>query len=186
MGFFTFVVLPILLYTESYLCVDLFLPMNWVNSHLFFCAASETAADMANVYLANPSTPWRSYAPTKDIYATAPKDTASANRLQKVEVYMDYFMGMTQGDSDQQEHVTEIFLRAIKENFPSVPEEIKDSMSLKKALQGDGSWLPVKEILGWIFNTKQGTLQPPEKRRLYLQELLNISSNQHRISVDKL
>ena len=76
---------------------------------------------------------------------------------------MDYFMGMTQGDSDQQEHVTEIFLRAIKENFPSVPEEIKDSMSLKKALQGDGSWLPVKEILGWIFNTKQGTLQPPRK-----------------------
>ena len=171
---------------EIYLCVDLVLPMGWVNSPPYFCAASETAADLANTYLAKPQTPWRPYAPTKYIYATTPNNTASANRLQKVEVYMDYFMGMTQGDSDQQEHVTEIFLRAIKENFPSVPEEIKDSMSLKKALQGDGSWLPVKEILGWIFNTKQGTLQPPEKRRLYLQELLNISSNQHRISVDKL
>ena len=58
--------------------------------------------------------------------------------------------------------------------FSSVLEETKDSISLKKALHGDGSWLPVKEILGWILNTNQGTLQLPEKRRLELQELLNI------------
>ena len=36
------------------------------------------------------------------------------------------------------------------------------------------------------MNTKQGTLLLPEKRRLELQELLNISSNQRRISVNKL
>ena len=177
MGFFTFVVLPILLYTESYLCVDLFLPMNWVNYHTFFCAASETAADMANVNLANPSTPWRSYAPTKDIYATDPNDTASANHLQNVEVYMDSFVGMTQGDLDQQERVTETFLRAIEEMFPSFPEEIKDFISLKKALQGNESWIPVKEILGWILNTQKRHTSTPRKRRLDLQESLDISSN---------
>ena len=34
--------------------------------------------------------------------------------IQKVEVYMDNFMGMTQGEPDQQERVTERLLRAIK------------------------------------------------------------------------
>ena len=99
---------------------------------------------------------------------------------------MDNFMGMTQGGSDQQERVTKLLLWAIKEFFLSVPYKIKDSISLKKALQGDGSWLTVKEILGCILNTKHGTLQLPGKCRLDLQELLNISSNQRRISVDKL
>ena len=99
---------------------------------------------------------------------------------------MDDFMGMTQGDLDQQERVIELLLRAIKEFFPSVPEETKYSISLKKALQGDVSWIPVKEVLVWILNTKQGALQLSEKRHLELQELLDISSNQRRISVDKL
>ena len=99
---------------------------------------------------------------------------------------MDNFMGMTQGDLDQQERVTKLLLRAIKEIFPSFLEETKDSICLKKALQGDGSWLPVKEILGWILNKKQGTLRHLEKCHLEMQELLNISSNQRRISVDML
>ena len=88
--------------------------MGWVESPPFFCDASETAAYLANAYLANPQTNWSSYDPTKDIYATAPNNTASANRLKKVEVYMDDFMGMTQGNPDQQERVTECLLRAIK------------------------------------------------------------------------
>ena len=99
---------------------------------------------------------------------------------------MDDFMGMSQGDTDQQERVTELLLRAIIEMFLSVPEEFKDSISLQKAFQGNRYWLPVKEIFECILDTKQGTLQLPENRRLELQELLNISSSQRRISVDKL
>ena len=101
--------------------------MGWVNSTPFFCATSDTDTDLANAYLANPETPWSSYAPIKDIYATAPNDTASDNCLQNIEVYMDDFMGMTQGDPYQQEFVTELLLRAIKEIFrqshkkPSTP-----------------------------------------------------------------
>ena len=138
-GDFTYVVHPIPEDPEIYLCVDLVLPMGWFNSPPFFCAASETATDLANAYLANPQTPWMDYAPKRDIYATTPNDTASSNRLQKVEVYMDDFMGMTQGDPDQQERVKELLLRDIKETFPSVPDETKDSISFKKELQGNGS-----------------------------------------------
>ena len=80
--------------------------MGWVNSPPLFCAASDTAADLANAYLANPQTPWRSYTKKKEIYTTAPNDTDSTNRLQKFEVYMDNFMGMAQGKPDQQERAT--------------------------------------------------------------------------------
>ena len=88
-GAFTYVVPPIPEDPAIYLCVDLILTMGWVNSPPFFCAASETATDLANAYLANSQTPCRSYAPAKDIYATDPNNIASVNRLQKVEVYMD-------------------------------------------------------------------------------------------------
>ena len=64
-GSFTYVVPPILGDTEIYICVDLFLPLGWVNSPPLFCSTSETDADLANAYLANPEIPWRSYAPKK-------------------------------------------------------------------------------------------------------------------------
>ena len=72
--------------------------MGWVNPPPFFYAAFETAADLANMYIQNSETPWSPYSPTKEIYTTAPNTAALADRLQKVEVYMDDFIGMTQGD----------------------------------------------------------------------------------------
>ena len=98
MGAFKYVVPPILEDTEIYLCVDLVLPMVLVNSPPLFCTASETAVYLDNTYLENPETPWRYYAPIKEIYVNAPNDTTSANRLRKVQLYMDNFMGMTQQD----------------------------------------------------------------------------------------
>ena len=157
-GAFTYVVPPLPGDTAIYLCIDLVLPMGWVNSPPFFCAASETAADLANAYIKDPTTPWVPYKPTVGKYSTTPHPRASSTRLQEVEVYMDDFMGMMQGDVEQQERVTELLLQAIKEIFPTVSAEFKDSVSLKKAMKGDGSWLPVKEILGWILDTKRGTL----------------------------
>ena len=148
-GAFAYVVPPLPGDATTYLCVDLVLPMGWVNSPPFFCAASETAADLANVYLHDGTTTFVEYAPTKGAYSTSPSPTASAKRLQAVEVYMDDLMGATQGDPTQQRRATEIMLRAIKEVFPSVVGELKDSVSIKKALQGDGSWSWMKEILGW-------------------------------------
>ena len=69
--------------------------MGWVDSPPFFCAASEPAADLANVYLHNGATSFSEYALTKGTYATSPSPTASAKRLQAVEVYMDDLMVAT-------------------------------------------------------------------------------------------
>ena len=47
---------------------------------------------------------------------------------------MDDLLSATQGDMNQQQRVSELTLRALKENFPSLLAKAKDSVSLKKAL----------------------------------------------------
>ena len=49
-GAFTYVVPPLPGDTTILLCIDLVLPMVWVNFPDMFCAASETVSDMANGY----------------------------------------------------------------------------------------------------------------------------------------
>ena len=85
---------------------------------------------------------------------------------------MDELMSATQGDMNQQQRVSELTLRVIKENFPSLPAEVKDSAILKKAMQGDGDWATIKEILGWVVDTVSETLQLPPKRMAELLSLM--------------
>ena len=77
-----------------------------------------------------------------------PAPTASAARLQYIDVYMDYLNFSTQGDVEQHQQAYELTLRALKEMFPYLPSEVKDSISSKKALRGDGDCAQIKEILG--------------------------------------
>ena len=46
----------------------------------------------------------------------------------------------TQGDSSQKRRFMELTIRYLKEIYPSLPQETNDSVSLKKALAGDGDW----------------------------------------------
>ena len=87
---------------------------------------------------------------------------------------MDDVIGLTQGDPAQQTRVTELILRALKETYPSLPNEKKDSISIKKALSGDGNWAQIKEILGWLVNAKDGTLQLSPSRLADLTSFLSI------------
>jgi hypothetical protein len=99
---------------------------------------------------------------------------------------MDDLNCVAQGNPDQQTRVTELVLRSIKETYPSIPGELKDSVSLKKALAGDGDWDTEKEILGWTIDTNSGTLRLSEKCLKDLRNLLNIPPSQRRISRKKL
>ena len=49
-------------------------------------------------------------------------------------------------------------MRSLKEIPPYLRTEVKDSVSLKKSMQGDGDWATIKEILGWVVDTDAGTL----------------------------
>ena len=53
---------------------------------------------------------------------------------------MDDLNCLAQGSPAQKQQVTDMFLQGIKDILPSLPADIKDSISLKKAWQGDGDW----------------------------------------------
>ena len=106
-GAFTYVVPPLPSDTKILLCIDLVLPMGWVNSPDMFCAASETVADMANGYILDPTSAFVIYPPTVNTYSTTPAPTASSARLQCTEVYMDDLLSATQEDRTQQQRVSE-------------------------------------------------------------------------------
>ena len=79
-----------------------------------------------------------------------PSPTASAQQLQAVEVYMDDLMDATQSNEKEQRRATKLILKAIKEVFFLVLRELKDSVSIKKTLQGGGSsWSWINKTLDW-------------------------------------
>ena len=185
-GAFSYVVPPIPSDTHPLLCIDLVLPMGWVNSPDLFCASSETVTDLANKAFHSDFDPSPPYHPTAGLYQASPSPSAGPNRLQYADVYMDDINCLTQGDTYQQKRVTEIVLSEIKSVYPTVEGELKDSISLKKAKAGDGDWDVTKEILGWVVNSATGTISLSQKRRADLETLLAIPSTQHRMSRKKL
>ena len=177
---------PLPTYISTLLCIDLVLPMGWVNSPDMFCAASNTVADVANCYLLDPTSAFTVYPPTAGTYYLAPYPTASAARIQYVDVYMDDLNCATQGYVGQQQRVSELTIRSKKEIFPSLLAEVKDSVSLKNSMQDNCDWDRVKEILGCIISTHYSTLRLPPKRLAELKILLVIPSSQRRMSTKKL
>ena len=91
---------------------------------------------------------------------------------------MDDLLSATQGYRTQQQRVSELTIRVLKEIFPSLPAEAKDSVRIKKSMQGDGDWSTTREILGWIVNTDEGTLRISPKQMVDLGTLLDIPPSQ--------
>ena len=84
--------------------------------------------------------PTPEYVPTSGTYSTVTSPPDSEARLQATDVYMDDMNCLAQGSPAQQKQVIEMFLQGIKDIFPSLPANIKESISLDKARQGDGDW----------------------------------------------
>ena len=99
---FTYIVPPLPTDTSTLMCIDLVLPMGWVNSPYIFFLASETVADVANCYLLYPTSAFEIYLSTAGTYSLAPSPTSSTVNLQYVGVYMDNSNCSTQVDMDQQ------------------------------------------------------------------------------------
>ena len=150
------------------------------------CVASETVANVANGYLTDPTSAFKIYPHTAGTYLLAPSPTTSTTRLQYVDVYMDDLNCATQGDVGQYQRTSELTKRALKIICLSLLSEVKDSVSLKKVLQGDGDCAQVKEIFFWIISTKDGTLHLPHKQLVELKITLAITSSQLRMSTKKL
>ena len=135
---FTYIVPPIHIDLEPLLFINLVLLMGWVNSPDLFCTTSKTVIDKANAALSSGLKLDTPYLPMDGLYHLPPSPSVCPTRLQYIYVYMDNINCLTQEDQSQQHCFTEIVLRALKSMYPSIPGEMKDSISLKKAVTGDG------------------------------------------------
>ena len=162
------------------MCIDLVLPMGWVDSPNFFCAFSETLTDVANA-LVDSEFPVPSYGAISDIPSTGPGPPHTPESLAHIDCYMDDIISVVQGGTDRQHRVFDGTVRALKWLFPSLPGDLKDSVSVKKLVAVEGDWTCVKEVLGWILDTEAGTVTLPERKLEELLPLVNIPPTQRRM-----
>ena len=120
--------------------MDLVLPMGCVSSPPFLCAAVETAEDLSNGDMADNCSFTQEYGPTSGTYLIVPTHPAYEERFQATDIYMSDLNCLAQGSPAQQRRVTEMVLQGIKDICPSLLTKIKDSISLKKAREGDEYW----------------------------------------------
>ena len=88
-GTFAYVVRSIPLDPDPLFCIDLILPMGWVNSPDLFCATSETVTDEANAAFPSIPAPCTPYLPTAGLYHLYPSPYTRPAHLQYADVYMD-------------------------------------------------------------------------------------------------
>ena len=93
---------------------------------------------------------------------------AAAAFVNLVEVFVDDFVGATNNsDKSHLQHFSRAMLYGVHSIFP--PPEVsghhgQDPISQKKMDQGDGTWSTTKEILGWLVDGANFTIQlTPDK-----------------------
>ena len=140
-----------------------------------FEALTMTFDDQLSLYqLQNPST-WKD--------CDLPERRDQLNKL--LEVYIDDFINAIQcTDPAVLLHHSRALLHAIHSIFPAAPDPIADPddepISLKKLKEGDGIWAFRKEILGWIFDGINRTIElPPEKLQKIRHTLKKVISREH-------
>jgi hypothetical protein len=172
------VVLPPI-FTKPLVGIPLVLPMGWRYSPPFFCAYTETVADLANDCIRHrqplpehPSEPYMASCPVPlhplTPYARHAHNGHMAQQpVATVDVYMDDFLGIAQ------DHTKVLTQRAILHSIdtifrthphPDNPAHRKDTVSRTKLQQGDGTWATSKVMLGWLLDTSDKTLRLPQHK----------------------
>lgn len=189
---------------EPLVAFPLTLPMGWRESPPWFSAATETGADLANAALRSDADPEphrleveaeSTPSPVAAVSTTAiplastpvpatslppgprPRGRASPRRkpLQYVDVYVDDYLGLSQGGPRRRRRTLRVLLSAIDAIFrplsPDDPAPRQEPSSVKKLRKGDASWQTRKTMLGWILDTICETIELPPRR---IQRLLDI------------
>jgi hypothetical protein len=107
--------------------IPLALPMGWVESPPYFCAVTETIADLANSRLSRNQVPWHRLEqqairpasatvpipPTPDKYR--PSHRMRTKPVGSIDVFVDDFLGLVQGTEARRRHVTRVLLHSMDE-----------------------------------------------------------------------
>jgi hypothetical protein len=149
---------------EPTLIVPTSLQMGWIESPPYFCAASETARDVAEKYSQRPlgSLPTHKflhYTQLLQDFRDLAADTTDPHFRYLLEVFVDDFIaGVIARAQSHLNHVSLSVMHGIHEVFPPDAVSADDAISEKKLIKGDGSWAHEKEILGMTFNGKNKTI----------------------------
>jgi hypothetical protein len=143
--------------------VPLALPMGWVESPPYFCAATETIADLANSRISRRQVPnhrleHEAIRPASALthHTAPPVQFRPSQRMRTtpvgtIDVFVDDFLGLAQGTAERRRHITRVLLHTIDEVLqpadPSRPFQ-KEPASIKKLRKGDGNWDTQKTLLG--------------------------------------
>ena len=186
--------------------LPLVLPMGWVLSPPYFCAFTETAADLANHYLADPSHQPRPHPlthqannPTNESTTTPTTPQSVWHRppflaktptqpLAYVDIYVDDFLALAQGPPQTLDNVRTTLFHAIDEVFrPLHPSDQlfkrNDPISIKKLNKGDARWTTRKVMLGWVIDTTNETIELPPHRAERLLTILQSLTHKRRVSL---
>lgn len=177
------------------------LQMGWKLSPPYFCAASESARDVAETLLTQSVGSLQAHKDEKwmlgslrltELHDWTAKDlppdeteTAKDKLLRLLEVYVDDFIGLIQSDDPKElQHFARALLHGIHSVFPT-PERSghtgADPVSLKKLMAGDGLWETRKEILGWILDGVERTIELPPDKVEKIVGILNDARRQQRL-----
>ena len=169
---------------ETEIVVPNCLQMGWCESPPFFCASSETARDIIDK-LQKDSTP---LAPHKfEHFMLPPKSPlppcTTDDITTLIEVFVDDFIGITNTTNmSDLTHTSRSMLHGIHAIFPpkeQTPNNNNDAIAEKKLQKDDGRWDTQKEILGWLFDGKNFTIQlPPEKCQKIILQIKQILRHQ--------
>jgi len=177
------------------------LPMGWVESPPFFSAATETVADLANqrfttdlsppphrLELVSETVPITPVLAALPLPCPTPTAVPAPRRsrplgsshlrtpLAFTDVYVDDFVTLVQGNPRRRCHVKRTLLHTLDSVFrPLAPTDSphrQEPASVKKFLQGDGTWATTKVVLGWVIDTAASTIHLPPRRLARLHAIL--------------
>lgn len=154
------------------------LQMGWCESPPFFCAASETARDIIDHLLQEAELESHAFEDKMmedSSHLPMHRLQAAAAYVNLTEVFVDDFIGVTNDTSrNHLTHFSRAMLHGIHSIFP--PPSItghqgEDPISQKKLHEGEGTWSYQKEILGWLVDGANFTIQlmPSKCEKILLQ-----------------
>ncbi len=141
------------------LVVQTSLQMGWVESPPYFCAATETARDVASGFCNTPfgSLPHHKFtehvAGDKAFDELPAASTSATAFLYALEVHVDDFMNIVIPNSwEQMEHVATVVMTGIYEVFLADVVDSSNPISETKLLKGEGQYSIFKILLGFDFD----------------------------------
>jgi hypothetical protein len=160
------------------LVVPTSLQMGWVESPPYFCAASETARDVAMQYAEArvgelEDHKFLKFAMSNDKARALPEKTEDSGFKYMIDVYVDDFITLVMATSREQlQHVANAVMRGVHDVFPADEKDEDDPLSLKKLLKKEGEWALLKDMLGFTFDGEQKTMQLEEPKREFLLAIM--------------